>query len=172
MTHPDESPLYYLTAECCRELFGAYGLPLRQVDRDVFPLLDRLLYCSVMGFGGEKLRGALVLVSTVEPLESTHHGDAASRHDWIRELSNQLMGRVKNRLLPLGAEVLLATPAAISGKNLKLTPNVPSAVQAFEGGGGVVCAWIEYESCDGFELASTPRETSEPVLLEGEFLLF
>lgn len=172
MRHPHHSPIDDLISDCCQELFAAYELHLEPVDSAAFPPQDSLLYCSVMGFGGRQVRGALVLVSTIEPLERTHSGDDESHQDWIRELSNQLMGRVKNRLLSLGADVLLATPAAISGKNLDLTSGTPTAPQVFRAGSGVVCVWIECEYLDGFELPTTPSGNLEAALPEGEALLF
>jgi len=172
MTQSHQSPIDDVVSDCCQELFAAYELTLDPVDNALFPPRDDLLYCSVMGFGGRQVRGALVLVSTSEPLERTHAGDDESHQDWIRELSNQLMGRVKNRLLPLGATLQMATPAAISGKNLDLTSSVPSAHQVFRAGSGFVCVWIECEYLEGFELPTTPSGNMEAVLSEGEALLF
>ncbi len=167
----DKSPLNDLVFDCCRELFAAYDLALTPADLE-FPPQDRLAFCSVMGFGGRQLRGALVLASTREPLDRTNEGDNESQNDWICELSNQLMGRIKNRLLSLGTEVLLATPAALSGRNLDLTTSRSNAPQVFQGAGGLVCVWIEYECLDGFELPTTPSGTLEAAIPEGEALLF
>jgi Chemotaxis phosphatase CheX len=166
----ERSPLDELISDCCQELFAAYDLSLHPRDAELLPL-DSLLYCSIMGFGGRQVRGALGLVSTHEPLERTHAGAALSQHDWICELSNQLMGRVKNRLLSLGVEVLLATPAAISGKNLDLTRKRQSP-QVFQAEAGWVAVWVECEFTDGFELPTTPSGTLEAALPEGEALLF
>ncbi|MDF3064430.1 MAG: hypothetical protein K0R38_31 [Polyangiaceae bacterium] len=172
MRKPNNSPLDDLASDCCQELFSAYGLTLDCASSALLAPGDNFLYCSVMGFGGRQVRGALVLVSTAEPLERTHPGDAESHQDWIRELSNQLMGRVKNRLLALGAEVMLATPAAISGKNLDLTCRTPAATQVFQAGSGLVCVWVECEYLEGFELPTTPSGNLEAALPEGEALLF
>lgn len=169
---PSARLLDTLTSECCQELFAAYGFPLRRVGGGALPPPDRLLYCSVMGFGGRQLRGALVLVSTAEPLCSTHEGDTESQQDWIRELSNQLMGRVKNRLLTLGADILLTTPAAVSGESLSLMSSQASSLQIFEGEAGMVWTWIEFECRDGFVFPSSPPPSDEPMLHEGDFLLF
>ncbi|RYZ02360.1 MAG: chemotaxis protein CheX [Myxococcales bacterium] len=172
MRHPNHSPIDDLVSDCCQELFAAYDVSLEPADSALFPPRDHLLYCSVMGFGGRQVRGALVLVSTVEPLELTHSGDEESHQDWVRELSNQLMGRVKNRLLSFGAEVMLATPAAISGKNLDLTSAKPTAPQVFRAASGVVSVWIECDYLGGFELPTTPSGKLEAALPEGEALLF
>lgn len=165
------APLDALVSECCEELFAAYGLGLAPASLE-FPPKDSLLFCSVMGFGGRQLRGALVLCSTKEPLDSTGEGHATSPTDWICELSNQLMGRIKNRLLSVGAEVLLATPTAVSGRNVAVASSKPGAKQTFEAAGGVVGVWMECEYLDGFELPTTPSGNMEAALPEGEALLF
>jgi hypothetical protein len=117
----------------------------------------------------------LVLASSREPLEATNSTNASSdtaQRDWVCELSNQLMGRVKNRLLALGAEVHLATPAGLSGKNLSLAPETLRLPQVFTAAGGYVCVWIDCEYLEGFELTMTPSGNMEAALPEGEALLF
>lgn len=172
MRNPNNSPLDDLLSDCCQELFAAYGLELDPAPVDLLPPRDALLHCAVMGFGGRQLRGALLLVSTQEPLALTHAGDATSHNDWICELSNQLMGRIKNRLVSLGVDVHLATPAAVSGRNLDLTRSKPHPPQVFQAKGGWLRAWLEAQYLDGFELPTTPSGNLEAALPEGEALLF
>ena len=118
MRNPDNRPIDDLVFDCCRELFSAYQLDVQPRDRSDFPATEQLAVCGVMGFGGKLMRGALVLAATSEPLELTNPESHGSQRDWICELANQLMGRVKNRLVTLGVEILLATPAGLSGENL------------------------------------------------------
>ncbi len=171
MRNPENSQLDDLVFDCCQELFAAYELAVEPRPRESFPPTERLAFCSVMGFGGKPMRGALVLATTKEPLEQTLPGGADSQRDWICELSNQLMGRVKNRLLALGVDIHLATPAGLSGDNLSAAPAKLRAPQVFEVANGFVCVWIDCEYVDGFEL---PRAevSAEPAMPEGEALLF
>ena len=172
MRNPDNSLLDDLVFDCAAQLFAAYELPVEPRDRDAFPTNERLAFCAVMGFGGKEMRGALVLASTPEPLERTNPGALDSQRDWICELSNQLMGRVKNRLLPLGVEVHLATPAGLSGDNLSPTPSKLRAPQVFEAAGGFLCVWIDCQYAEGFVLPSTPQAQIDPAMEEGETVLF
>ena len=117
------------------------------------------------------MRGALVLATTKGPLELTNPG-ITSQRDWICELTNQLMGRVKNRLLRLGVEVHLATPAGLSGDNLCPTPNSLRAPQVFAAAEGFVCVWIDCEYAEGFELPTAIPQDADPPVPEGESVLF
>jgi len=82
------------------------------------------------------------------------------------------MGRVKNRLLWLGVEIHLATPAGLSGENLSPAPGKLRAPQVFAAANGFVCVWIDCEYPNGFELPSVPAPRVEAALPEGETFLF
>lgn len=174
MRNPDNSPLDDLVFDCCSDLFSAYELAAEPRSRESFPATERLAFCAVMGFGGKLMRGALVLATTKEPLEQTNPSGLDSQRDWVCELSNQLMGRIKNRLLSLGVEVHLATPAGLSGDNLSAAPGKLRAPQVFEAAKGFICVWIDCEYAEGFVLPSTPPANAaiDPALSEGEALLF
>jgi hypothetical protein len=172
MRNPDNRPIDDLVFDCCRELFSAYHLETHPRDRSDFPATEELAVCGVMGFGGKLMRGALVLVATREPLQHTNPDGLGSERDWVCELANQLMGRIKNRLLSLGVEILLATPAGLSGVNLSPTTAKLRAPQVFSAANGFVCVWIDYECAAGFELREEPLPSAEVALPEGETLLF
>lgn len=172
MRNPNNRPIDDLVFDCCRELFSAYELDVVPRDRSEFPAIEQLAVCGVMGFGGKSIRGALVLATTREPLERTNPAGVATQRDWVCELSNQLMGRVKNRLLALGVEIWLATPAGLSGDNLAPAPGKLRAPQVFAAANGFVCVWIDCEYADGFELPAVPPPNVEAALPEGETFLF
>jgi hypothetical protein len=172
MRNPENRPIDDLVYDCCKELFSAYQLDVAPRRRSDFPATGELSLCGVMGFGGKSLRGALVLATTREPLEHTNPGGFTSQRDWVCELSNQLMGRVKNRLLAVGVEIHLATPAGLSGDNLCPSPSKLRAPQVFAAANGFICVWIDCEYAAGFELPTTQLEGYEPPIAEGETLLF
>jgi hypothetical protein len=172
MRNPDNRPIDDLVFDCSCELFAAYELDVHPRTRADFPAPEELALCGVMGFGGKEMRGALVLATTREPLEQTNPDGITSQRDWVCELANQLMGRVKNRLLPLGVEIHLATPAGLTGDNLCPIPGKLRAPQVFAAGNGFVCVWIDCELAEGFELPESPTGTHEEAVAEGETLLF
>lgn len=172
MQENEHGPLDKIVFECCRELLSGLDLEAQPRSRQDFPASDDLVLCGVMGFGGKQMRGALVLASTKEPLERTHPGSFSAQRDWLCELANQLMGRVKNRLLSLGVEILLATPAGLRGDNLCPSPARLRSPQVFAAAHGFMCVWMDCELNDGFELPATLSGDAEPAVREGETLLF
>lgn len=172
MRNPDNGPLDDLVFDCCRELFAAYELAVEPRDREHFPATENLAMCGVMGFGGKQMRGALVLATTKEPLELTNPGHVDSQRDWVCELANQLMGRVKNRLLAFDTEIHLATPAGLSGENLCPSPRTLRAPQVFAAANGFVCVWIDCEFAKDFELPPIAADTASVAMNEGETLIF
>jgi len=172
MRNIDNRPIDDLVFDCCRELFSSYRLEVRPLSRADFPAAEELTLCGVMGFGGQQLRGALVLATGRGPLALTNPGNLGSPRDWVCELANQLMGRVKNRLLGRGVQIHLATPAGLSGENLNPTPGKLRAPQVFGTENGYVCVWIDCELADGFQLPEAPASSAEAAIPEGETLLF
>mgnify|MGYP007039573838 CR=1 FL=1 len=99
------------------ELFGTHGLSIaprqrRQVhnyvpDGDVF---------GMIGFDGVKVGGHLLLAVPLHVFKAAASGRAKNTTfgDWTRELTNQVMGLIKNRLVQF--QVLLRThvPTVIS----------------------------------------------------------
>jgi hypothetical protein len=158
-----------LVSRCCSELFAAYHLDVQPVVREL--QTKGLPLWAIIGFGGKQMRGALVLASTHEPLDLTCPGKHCSPRDWICELSNQLMGRVKNRLLGWGVEVHLATPAGLSGEQLAVSSRGAISPQTFVADAGLVSVWIDLELSLGFELPRSPPDANA-ALMEGSTLLF
>ena len=173
LEHSVNQPIDDLVAECCAELFHDYGLDVEARKRDDFPAPEELALCGVMGFAGKQVRGALVLAATKEPLERTNPGNQQSQRDWICELANQLLGRVKNRLLLRDVEILLATPTALRGDNLcPITARIRAPQVFAASGGGFVCVWIDFELAMGFEIPAAPLPGIQAAVSEGETVLF
>jgi hypothetical protein len=172
MRNPNNRPIDDLVFDCCAQLLSSYQLDARSRSRDDFPAVEALALCGVMGFGGKQMRGSLVLAATREPLELTNPGGVTSQRDWICELANQLLGRIKNRLLASGIEILLATPAGLSGDNLCFTLSRLRAPQVFAAAQGYVCVWIDCEFAEGFELPPSILTAAGTALPEGETVLF
>jgi CheY-specific phosphatase CheX len=81
---------------------------------------------ALIGYAGETLRGSLTIVmsETAAALARAHTltqapGLEASR-DFVGELSNLLLGRLKLRLLERDVVILLATPKTAAGGDLRV----------------------------------------------------
>jgi hypothetical protein len=114
-----------LHAKACAELFTAYGLGAhvrREEERDADG--ERETYASIVGATGEGLRLSSTMNFDARLLARTHPSgaadvSAADIEDWCRELNNQLMGRLKNKLLRVGCEVVAGLPVLVRGTGIK-----------------------------------------------------
>jgi len=161
-----------LVADCCLQLFSDYRLEIEASDPGALPTPNRqFLLSGIIGFTSRHLRGAVVLATTQEPLEKTNPATNPSHRDWICELANQLLGRVKNQLLARGVEIFASTPIALRGEHLSPVLQQSLIAELFIAGGGVVCVWMDCEVDAGFELPVSGHFEAAPVS-EGETLLF
>jgi len=110
------------------ELFELYGLSA--AAKDAGPRKrHEMRYVSILSATGEKIR----LLSTLNVDESllanihpSHSAGLSQRwlEDWCGELNNQLVGRLKNKLLRVGCEVVTGLPSLITGTDVSTT-NLP-----------------------------------------------
>lgn len=137
---------------------------------------------AVIGLGGQKLRGSVVLSIPNNLLAGTHptqSNEAEDWADWLAELANLLLGRLKVKLLERGLAIELGTPVTITGTALRLhrfkgLPMVhgfkASAVTGDKSVAGDVHVVFEAIGEDGAQLASIPN--TEVALDAGEVVLF
>jgi len=116
------------------EVFAAYGVSLReQAKPDPFESMSatEAIAAGVVGFTGPSLRGTLVMAAPFElianarpararqqPLSRKSSADWIFVRDWVGELANQVLGRIKNRLHLYGVAFDVSPPAALSGSTL------------------------------------------------------
>jgi hypothetical protein len=90
---------------------------------------------------------------------------------WIAELSNQLVGRIKNKLLAHGAEVYVTTPVVLRAELLApIDGGNPVPPRAFASEGGNVFVWIELDTDPTLVLSPTPHYA--PAVQEGDAVMF
>jgi hypothetical protein len=151
-------------------LFLAYDVSLEPTDVDEWRKNPDLTLVSVIGFAGKGVSGSLVLGATKEPLERSKPSRASER-DWIAELANQLLGRIKNKVLRLGIEFYAMPPAVVSGNHLAPVVSQPDFHPwVFATPGGVVCLWIEVTAAP--EVIPDESLVGADIPAEGEMLLF
>lgn len=165
----NESILEQCVIDCCLSLFTDYTLPLELVQSPGKDFSAPLLFCGVVGFSGEQLRGTLLLATSREPLGRTSPTTDASLREWIAELSNQLLGRIKNRLLPRGVVLFLSTPVVLRGEHISPMPRSELKPLMFACEGGTVCVWLDAELTSGVDLAA---QVEDEGLAEGSGMFF
>lgn len=157
-----------MAEQACVELFDAYGVPLAGQSPEELNLGQQTL-TSIVGFTGEGITGmCLVTVSESLLVKSNPAGDGSLR-DWIAELSNQLAGRLKHKLLAQGVEVYITTPIVLRAARIEPMPRTHLSPRSFKSAEGSLGLWVEVDATPGFKFQ--PGAAGEAIA-EGETLLF
>ncbi|MET0386533.1 MAG: chemotaxis protein CheX [Polyangiales bacterium] len=167
---PNDEVIEACVNEACLGLFTDYSLPLVRIQGEALQQMEPLLYCGVVGFSGDQLRGAVLLATSREPLGRTSPSSDSSLREWIAELANQLLGRIKNRLLPRGVTIHLSTPIVLRGAHIAPVSRSELVPYAFSCDGGNVCVWFDSEIAPGVDL--TQVVDTEGLAAEGTSTLF
>jgi CheY-specific phosphatase CheX len=156
-----------MAAGACVELFAAYGVALEpgglaSIDS------DETLLSGVIGFVGPEVRGTCLLVGSKAPIEDSSPKKGRTR-DWVGELTNQLVGRLKSKFVRRGLDVALTTPVVLSGVRLRPLPRANLEPRVFTAKAGAVMVWVEVEAGRGFSIESSEEDAAAT---EGEIVLF
>ena len=163
-----------LLTEVTKELFETYEHAVERVDTsDAEAAGKDLTLGAAIGFTGEYVRGVLVIALDEEmarclnPVSKTNpHTD----YDWIGELANQLLGRLKNKLLSYSIEVALSTPVVVHGSQLSIgTLQRTSTRLCFRHQNLFANVWWDAEVDPALEMST---ENAPDVQAEGEMVLF
>jgi len=136
---------------------------------------------SIIGFAGEGMRGSLLLLSPRDtvlalvpaPLRRSGPPLELVLRDLLGEFANMLAGRMKNRLLAHGVDLLVSTPTTVLGEELVVPPPASgaSAWLRFTGSGALLLVRLEATFDPDFTLAPAD-EAKAPLVKEGEMILF
>ena len=124
---------------------------------------------AIIGFAGDKLRGSVMLSMSDRALQHTKQTPGESVEDWVGELTNQLAGRLKNRLLGYGLDVAIATPLVIRGNRISPCVDGETGPLTWAFDKGDAYAWIDCDFKQGVEFVETG---AVEVASEGEALMF
>jgi CheY-specific phosphatase CheX len=164
--------------ESTEELFGFYETPVQRQELKYVRDLE-MGFVGILGFTGGEVRGTVMLGLTDDILRlhcGLECGEAIPRslaRDWVGELANQLLGRLKNRLMPYGATIYLSTPVTLTGQRIMLlSSDTHCAIGplVFRCGEEFVCVWLEYEVNE--EHVWERSEEDAPLGSEGDLLMF
>jgi hypothetical protein len=161
-----------LVQDATRALFANYGVELELDDKPVASTLGSVQLVSVIGFSSPAFSGSLLLASPNSVVEHTVPTPDANLADWSGELSNQLLGRLKNLLLDYHVQIDISLPVVIAGGRFALPARTRALTRysCFASEWGRVLVRLEAELSPGFELVRQ-GETKQG-MGEGEHLLF
>lgn len=114
-----------LVVDSCVSLFSADGTFVMSKGESSARQRTGDSMAGFVGIVSAQISGGIGLAMPVALIRRTHPlykrgGEPTERNqaDWLCELTNQLAGRVKNKLLPYGIAFRISTPMAASGKDL------------------------------------------------------
>ena len=160
-------------------VFSFYGAALQPTGPASRLGVEGFDAVGVIGFSGAGVRGTLVIagstrlvIATCPPIEGRQLPQRDQVRDWLGELSNLVLGRIKCDLALYGLTVGLATPVAFTGEHLRLGAVRDNRTRSwdFVSSEGVVRAWLETEMEPGILLV--PAVDVQPELASGEPILF
>jgi len=157
----------HLLNSACIELFAGYNVAVRQ-STDPWPESDSPLLSGAIGFIWNKLHGTCLLAADEKLVHGSSPLEGRAR-DWIGELSNQLLGRLKSKLLARDIAVSVSTPVMLSGIHITPLPKGTLRPSLFSSPLGNALVWLELETVEGFML---PQGAPDAIGPEGELLLF
>jgi len=161
-----------------RELFLSCGIGLERAAAESARL--DIPFAATIGFTSGEIHGFLVITLGRDLAARSLPGSLRSRAaddeivaDWTGELSNQLLGRLKNRFHDVGVELALSTPVIFAGMNLRHFPCDAPLCRGLafrDGSGGAVLVELQANYVEGFEIGEGGRSGQVPD--EGDVTLF
>jgi CheY-specific phosphatase CheX len=125
---------------------------------------DATELAAVVGFSGENVRGTVGLTAPLTALSATHPSalageriDARMLEDWLGELANQMMGRIKAQLRRRSVTVWMSTPIVLRGVSIVVTAyqdHVRRYAFSMQQASGFTL-WLDVDADAGLELASS-----------------
>ncbi len=155
------------------ELFHSFGIAIAPSTRSkIIPAdIDRSVGASIT-FTGHALSGELVLMVPAEVFALAHTDDPRpyTSPDWTREMANQLLGRLRNRLMKCQVDLRSGLPRSFSGtvsdrERLKKKPLAVYTFRTLRGDVTVILAGI---ADDQVLVYSGANESAS----EGDVILF
>ncbi len=117
------------------DLFGAYGVAFAPLPNASGATASIPEITVAAAFRSSPINGGRLTLSLPGPLlEQMRSTESTSvRMDWARELANQLLGRIKNRLLPFGIRLELGLLTLLDQNVLRHQLQTPAGLKLYAG---------------------------------------
>ncbi len=169
-----------LVEAAARALFATHGLRLGAMRASFGLTPEDHDVASSVGFTGPAIRGALLMTTRKDVVElawpsELRHQTPSERDvcDWAGELVNQLVGRVKNGLVPFGLALEQSTPTVVTGWHIHRTPAMTAIARRylFDAGRGSIVLYFDAAVPEDFALVQSADESLLSAV-EGDVQLF
>lgn len=174
---------YRLFSDCISKLFGSYVDEAPQVrplaDPEIRNPLDGLTHdfdrqlemvSSSIGLGSDEMRCSIGLLAHVTTVQAVCEHDVENPTDWMGELANQLMGRMKNCLAEYGVVARMGMPVSVRGMQMGFTsPTSHQTAMCADLEAGRIVAVLHLEVGPGVTWQHDPNRAHVD---EGSFCLF
>ena len=167
--------IHEMLIQACIELFQQSGISIKCGTRPI----SSAEICSVITGSGNGLTVKAFIQPDKEILTAGHPYKQSGvsqneAEDWCRELNNQLMGRLKTKLLERSCVINLGLPVLIAGHEISAakTPEAIVLTQTFETEFGSM-KLSNHMQCDSdFILLDKPAAAIHDAMHEGDIFLF
>jgi len=156
--------------EVTQELLEHYNVQIDNTNPN--SILIELV--ATLGLGGNDVAGAIALCTSrrcakylVKTFEGRHE------HDWLGEMANQLLGRLKRRCASHGISFAIGVPILFTGERIEMARSLDlsrSMQIVFHTPEGALEAWLDFKTSPNVEFLVEPIKNEAPS--EGELLLF
>jgi hypothetical protein len=156
------------------ELLQTYGIPVAprsRTEQNISTVPHEVV--GIIAFDAPDVSGRLTLVVPPAVFASMSRGRTPNTTlgDWTREATNQLMGRIKNRLLQFQVKLRTHIPTVLSGTALERQNrgrSIPQIVYTFSALRGDVVVTVDPSVAN----ALLEYSNASIVVPEGELILF
>jgi CheY-specific phosphatase CheX len=132
---------------------------------------------AIIALRGKAIQGGLAFVAPVElvakllPVPPKTDGKDRQVRDWCSEMANQLLGRLKNKLVAYSIDFHVGTPVCFFGRSIRLVflPDAEGVSLAFRSEGHDMRVHLDCSFDPGAPRAAADRPR---IAAEGEVMLF
>jgi hypothetical protein len=128
---------------------------------------------GLIGFSGPHIHGALGIMGGDDSLQRTAPQHITfDANDWVGELANRALGRIKTAMLRAGIEIQASTPVVLHGVSLSVVRRDHVRTFVLKHENRTIHLWVDYTPISDVSAEDlTPVEDDE-ILGSGETLFF
>jgi CheY-specific phosphatase CheX len=176
-----EQPAHFVRrvlACCVKDFFDAHGIACEMIAERTDPVqCDHVELGSIIGFRGKDVRGGLAFVAPMDlireilPVPTSVEDPDAQVRDWSAEITNQLVGRFKNKLSARSLDFDVGVPVCFTGKAIRFVflPDAEGVSLCFKASSGSIHVHLD---CSLAEQSGAGDANDVRMVPEGEMLLF